>query len=323
MENQFKPGQRALVVGQHPHAGRFVTLVSYGPYGLDVLNMVGWLARADDSAGFYCQVENLAALGELPADEFYSHLQKAAGFDEQPPFEVGKKPKKDKKLPSVEVVEAVEEPASTVLTPTISPPRRETTLDKLQAYYKAFDTTSPVVLSKHQQEVLTRLDAAWTLLLNKKPEEKTITKLIKKFGISRAQAYRDLGDCKRLFGDVVKSSREADRYLLKEMAMETYSLSKKAGEFKEMNKAVDNLIKITGIQKDDANIPDAEAFLPSNYVLELKNNTGKDLTLNLEAIAALPAHEYEEVMNLIQETGGVSELEMLQKIMEAARGTVE
>ena len=305
MENQFKPGQRALVVGKHPHAGRFVTLVSYGPYGLEVLNLVGWLARADDSQGFYCQVENLTAL------------------DESAPFEVGLKPKKAKQAPAIEVVEAVEEPASTALVPTVSPGRRQTTLDKLQAYYKAADTTNPIALSKHQQEVLTRLEAAWALLLDKKPEEKTITKLIKKFGISRAQAYRDLGDSKHLFGDVVKSNREADRYLLKEMAMETYALSKKAGEFKEMNKAVDNLIKITGIQKDDANIPDAEAFLPSNYVLELKNNTGKDLTLNLEAIAALPAHEYEEVMNLIQETGGVSELEMLQKIMEAARGTVE
>jgi hypothetical protein len=302
VEKQFKPGQRALVVGQHPHAGRFVTLVSYGPYGLAVLNLVGWLARADDSEGFYCQVENLVEL------------------DVSAPFEVGLKPKKAKKEQAVEVVE---EPATTALTPTVSPGRRETTLDKLQAYYKALDTTNPVVLSKHQQEVHTRLDAAWTLLLAKKPEEKTITKLMQKFSISRAQAYRDLADCKRLFGDVVKSNKEADRYLLSEMAMETYALSKKAGEFKEMNKAVDNLIKIKGIQKDDANIPDAEAFQPSNYVLELKNNSGKDLTLNLEAIAALPAHEYEEVMNLIQETGGVSELEMLQKIMEAARGTVE
>lgn len=303
MENQFKPGQRALVVGQHPHAGRFVTLVSYGPYG--VLNVEGWLARADDSDGFYCQVENLTAL------------------DESAPFEVGLKPKKPKKEQLVEVVEAVEEPASTALTPTISPPRRETTLDKLRAYYKSADTSNPVVLSKHNQEVLKRLEAAWSLVLGKKPQEKIVTKLMGLFELSRAQAYRDIEDCKILFGDVVKSNREADRYLLREMALETYSLSKKAGELKEMNKAVEALIKITGVQKDDANIPDAEAFLPSNYVLELKNNTGKDLTLNLEAIAALPAHEYEEVMSLIQETGGVSELEMLQKIMEAARGTVQ
>lgn len=308
MPQVFTPGQRVLVVGKHPHAGRFATLLSYGPYGLKEFNFEGWHAKSDDGLEFYCQNENLTAL------------------DTSAPFEVGLKPPKEKKAkkePAIEVVEAVEEPASTALTPTVSPGRRETTLDRLQAYYKAADTAKPIALTKHQLEVHTRLDAAWTLLLDKKPEEKTITKLMKKFSISRAQAYRDLGDCKRLFGDVVKSTREADRYLLREMAMETYALSKKAGEFKEMNKAVDNLIKITGVQKDDANIPDAEAFLPSNYVLELKNNSGKDLTLNLEAIAQLPAHEYEEVMNLIQETGGVSELEMLQKIMEAARGTVE
>lgn len=307
MENQFKPGQRALVVGKHPHAGRFVTLVSYGPYGLEVLNLVGWLARADDSQGFYCQVENLTAL------------------DESAPFEVGLKPakeKKAKKVEAIEVVEAVEEPASTALVPTISPPRRETTLDKLRAYYKSADTTSPVVLSKHCQEVLKRLEAAWSLLLDKKPQEKTVTKLMRLFEISRPQAYRDMEDCKILFGDAVKSNLAADRYLLREMAMETYALSKKAGEFKEMNKAVDNLIKITGVQKDEANIPDAEALQPSNYVLELKNNSGKELTLNLEAIAQLPAHEYEEVMDIIQ-ASGTTDLEMLQKIMEAARGTVE
>jgi hypothetical protein len=305
MLQSLKPGHRVLIAGKHPHAGKFATLLSYGPYGLDVLNLVGWLARADDGQEFYCQVENVFPL------------------DEEPPFEVDKKPKKAKPVPAVEVVEAVEEPASTALAPTVSPARRETTLDKLRAYFKAADTTKPVVLSQHQLEVLTRLDAAWSLLLAKKPEEKAVTKLMSRFSISRAQAYRDLGDCKNLFGDVVKSNREADRYLLREMAMETYSMSKKAGEFKEMNKAVDNLIKITGVQKDDANIPDAEALQPSNYVLELKSRDGSDLTLNLETIAALPAHKYEEVMNIIQESGGVSELEMLQKIMEAARGTVE
>jgi len=296
MEQQFAPGQRALVVGRHPHAGTFVTLVSFGPYGLAILALEGWLARADDGQQFYCQLAELAGLAEdddqalVPAPD-------------------------DQAL----VVQVEELPADAGLEPTISPSKRETTLDKLRAYYRASEDV-PVLLTRHQQQVLKRLEAAWGLLLDAKTSEKAAKKLMENFKISRPQAYRDLRDCKQLFGDVVESSRKADRYLLKEMGLETYGKAKKAGELGEMNKALSNLIKITGIEKADPNIPDAEAFEASNYVLEVKGREGNGLTLNLETIAALPAHQWSEVLDIVQNSGASDE-EMLHKILEAARGT--
>lgn len=215
-----------------------------------------------------------------------------------------------------ELIEAEE------LPPTVSPGRRETTLDRLRAYYGAKED-EPVLLSEHQTAVLRRYEAAWGLLLEFKSNEQTLSKLMEVFDISRAQAYRDLAATKQLFGDVVKSNREAERHILKEMAMRTAREAMAAGPkfLKDVNKAIANLIKITGIDQMDPSIPDAEAFMPSNYMLELKTG-GKNLTLNLEKIAELPAHEYEEVMNIIQNSG-MSELEMLQKIQDAARGIVE
>ncbi|AMJ65040.1 hypothetical protein AXW84_06065 [Hymenobacter sp. PAMC 26628] len=259
-----------------------MTLLSYGPYGLSVLNLVGWLVRAQDGQEFYCQLKDLAG-GE----------------------------------PEPETVEAEE------LPPTVSPGRRETTLDRLRAYYAAKED-EPVVLTAHQQGVLTRYEAAWGLLLAFKSSEHVLEKLMKVYDISRAQAYRDLASTKLLFGDVVKSSQAAERHILKEMAMYAFREAKRNGPkfLKELNKAIANLIKITGIEKADPNVPDEAAFLPSNYVLELKPAGGKTLKLDLEKIAQLPAHEYEEVMEIIQGSG-TSEVEMLQKIMDAARGTVE
>jgi hypothetical protein len=208
------------------------------------------------------------------------------------------------------------------LAPTISPGRRETTIDRLRAYFKSIGTQTPLVLTRHQQQVLARLDAAWSLLLDAKPNEKAATKLMVRFKVSRAQAYRDLADCKLVYGDVVKSSKEADRYLAKEMTLDIYSRAKKAGELGEMNKAVVSLVKIMGLDKADAHIPDPESLEPSNYLLEVKGQEGPGLTLNLEAIAQLPAHEYEQVMEAIQNHGN-SPLEMLQRIQEAARGIAE
>lgn len=306
MKQQLKPGQRALVVGKHPHAGSFVTLLSYGPYGLEILNLEGWLVRDNEGQDFYCQEEQLAPLAgdqssEEPLASGQLHVPQAA----------------DPVPADVELVEAEE------LPPTVSPARRETTLDRLRAYFKKAGDGDKVVLSTHQLEVLERLEAAWSLTLDARTNEGATKKLMRRFNISRAQAYRDLTDSKQLFGDFVKSSKEADRYLLKEMGLDTFRRARKAGELDQMNKALANLVKITGVEKDDANLPDAQAYLPSNYVLELKSREGKEMTLNLETIAQLPAHEFEEVMNIIQESGGVSELEMMQKIMEAARGTVE
>lgn len=303
---KFKPGQRALVVGKHPHAGSFATLLTYGPYGLDFLQLEGWLARSSEGLEFYCQEEYLHALAgdessEEPLAGVQLHVPQAAD-----PVPV-----------DVQLVEAEE------LPPTVSPARRETTLDRLRAYFKKASDGDKVVLSTHQLDVLDRLEHAWSLTLDARTNEGATKKLMHKFNISRAQAYRDLTDSKQLFGDFVKSSKEADRYLLKEMGLDTYRRARKAGELDQMNKALANLIKITGIEKDDANLPDPQAYMPSNYVLELKSREGKEMTLNLETIAQLPAHEFEEVMNIIQESGGVSELEMMQKIMEAARGTVE
>jgi acyl-CoA-binding protein len=305
MKPKFTPGQRALVVGKHPHAGSFVSLASFGPYGLEILNLVGWLVRGDDSQEFYCQEEQLAPLAgdessEEPLADVLLHVPQGADL-----------------VPAdVQVVEAEEQP-------TVSPGRRETTLDRLRAYFKKASDGDKVVLSQHQLDVLERLEHAWSLTLEARTNEDAAKKLMRRFSISRAQAYRDLTDSKQLFGDATKSSKEADRYLLKEMGLDTFRKARKAGELDQMNKALANLVKITGIEKDDPNIPDAQAYMPSNYVLELKSKQGQDLTLNLETIAQLPAHQFEEVMDIIQESGGVSELEMMQKILEAARGTVE
>lgn len=210
--------------------------------------------------------------------------------------------------------------------PTISPGKRETTLDRLRAYFKSIASRSltPIVLTPHQQDVLARLEAAWGLLLDAKTSEYAVTKLMRRFELSRAQAYRDLQDCKQLFGDVVESSRKADRYLLKEMALANHHRAKKMEDVQGMNQALALLVKITGIEKADPNIPDESVFEPSTYVLELPQAAGgeKKLTLNLEAIAQLPAHEYEQVMDYIQQAG-TTDLEMLRYIQEAARGTTE
>jgi len=63
-EAKLKTGGKAKVVGKHPHAGCTATLLSYGPYGLSFLNLVGWRCRRDDSPTeeFYAKAENLKGI---------------------------------------------------------------------------------------------------------------------------------------------------------------------------------------------------------------------------------------------------------------------
>lgn len=63
---QLQPGDRVQLLDKHPWRGTTGTLVSYGPYGLDILKLEGWHVRLDENYGeCYAQPDDLAPLPML------------------------------------------------------------------------------------------------------------------------------------------------------------------------------------------------------------------------------------------------------------------
>lgn len=151
--------------------------------------------------------------------------------------------------------------------------RKLTSLEKIFLHY-----TNDRKLSAAQEEQRNRLEAAFTLLCNYHSPEQAVPILQAKFDISRPTAYRLIRDATNLFGDVNASNKEGYRHILYEYAMKTYQLAAKNHDHREMNRAVANMIKLKGLDRDDPDLPDFAKLEQHNYNIVLPANITDFLT---------------------------------------------
>lgn len=59
----LEPGARVLVVGKHAHQGTTGEAVSFGSYGPQWLEMVGWLVELDTGGSCYAKAYELQVIG--------------------------------------------------------------------------------------------------------------------------------------------------------------------------------------------------------------------------------------------------------------------
>lgn len=123
---------------------------------------------------------------------------------------------------------------------------KDTTFDRIFAHY-----VEDVVLTKKESEIKERWEAAWSLLCNYHSSEQAKPIIAKRFDISERQALRDIRNAILLFGDVTKSSKEGYRHILFEYSMKVWQLAAKNNNIQEMNRAIANMIKIKGLDKED------------------------------------------------------------------------
>jgi hypothetical protein len=192
-----------------------------------------------------------------------------------------------------------------------NPKKFDSKLEKIQGYYD----DEKIKLSPTEDELRVRLEAAFTLLCKYHSNEQAKDRLMSQFGYSQAQAYRDLRAAVELFGDIIKTKKEASRYILYELAMKNYQLAASKSDIDQMNKAVANLIKITGVDRDDFDLPDPSKIQPPMQMLSITYNfingphfkqidkKAQDVLLDLQAkINALidksPAKEYLDILTI-------------------------
>ena len=123
----------------------------------------------------------------------------------------------------------------------------DSSYDKIYAYYK--DSTR-YTLTPKQTELKDRWLASFTLRQNFHSREQAANVLMEKYEISRAQAYRDLKNAERLFGNVMKADRDGSLAILLEYSHKFLLMAIEAKDLKAIGKALELMGKYADVDKE-------------------------------------------------------------------------
>ena len=146
------------------------------------------------------------------------------------------------------------------------------TKDKIRAYFIEKDE---VKLTATEKKIKDRWTAAFSMLCNFHSPQQTATAIQKQFGITERQAFLDINHATEVFGDVHKSNKEGYKHILFEYCMKVLQLAAKYGNLSEMNKAINNMIQIKGLDTDEAGIPDFSAIQNNQYNISIPDEALK------------------------------------------------
>ncbi len=185
-----------------------------------------------------------------------------------------------------------------------------TTYDRIWAYMAYGE--SHIILSSAELEIKKRWEAAFSLLVNYHSTEQAVPLLIESQKISRAQAYRDIRDAKNLFGDVTKSSKSADRYILGELAMKTFQVAAKSHDVDGMNRAISNLIKIKGLDRPDDVSINPEDIESHSYYIVIGSGDDK-IKLDLSAMNDVPETQRTALAKFLNESIAIEDAQVIME----------
>lgn len=170
-----------------------------------------------------------------------------------------------------------------------------TTLDRIWAYCVWGE--DKLALSDTELKIKERFDTAFSLLAKFNSPEEVIPQLRSKFGISQAQAYRDIANAKRLYGDITESSKEADRYILSEYAMKTLKLAANLKDVKGMNAAIANLIKLKRLDQIDSSVLTEEDMQDHTYTMVMPGKNGEPIKIDLMDLDKIPKADKQSLLS--------------------------
>ena len=150
----------------------------------------------------------------------------------------------------------------------------KTTFDKIYKYYAVGGDS--VKLSEKEHQIRKRWQVAFSLLCNisEKGETRSVeavkNTLVETEGISAPQAYRDIKNAMRLFGDVLSATRKGQRHVIYEMQMRVYNLALREGseDLTAANRAIGNMINLFNLNFPDSANKD-EDIQPHTYKMSI------------------------------------------------------
>ena len=145
----------------------------------------------------------------------------------------------------------------------------DSTFDRISQYYRSENCK----LSTEDESIRIRWSTCFMQLNDEMNTDRDVVLfLVKQFGISEGQAYKDIRNSRRLFGDVRSYTKEAMRYHVAQWAIELLRLSKMKKDLRGMEKALERITKAYNLDKEDQDLPDPARFQPPVQLLTINYN---------------------------------------------------
>lgn len=144
----------------------------------------------------------------------------------------------------------------------------DTTLEKIMAHH-----IDPLKfpLSDKLQEIKDRWSDVLRMRLNYYSPQQVVDELIKKYGLSQAQAYLDVRNSETLYGSVMESDKKGKMAILYEYAHKYYQRAIQAKDLKAQAKALELMKEFGGIDEDALEF-NPEKF--ENYQIQVRLTKG-------------------------------------------------
>lgn len=183
-------------------------------------------------------------------------------------------------------------------------------MEKMHRHMFAGSDEVPVVFSKDEQNIVIRFRGAFTKWISEPHlrDIQVINFLENEYGISEAQAYRDLPRIKVLVGNVRNASKEFQRYRASEMILKGYQVAADAASNTEVKQAMamiragEALVKVHSLDKNEMDYIQFEDIVP----LELEPST------DISVIGRIPVPNLEELKAKLRKKYGVQQIEDIE-----------
>lgn len=182
-----------------------------------------------------------------------------------------------------------------------SRPNKVPMVEKVRQYYLTANTDNPVVLTELEEEYRQRMVSCWSLLCNYHSDEQARRIHAKNYGLKDRTAYRDVQNALYVFGEVSRTDKEGRRQQMYEWCVRALQMAKDQGDVKSMNRALENMMRLTGADQPDGDSPDFERLAPSLVVTALPQGIEdailsmlKGGSINLNKIPEAETIAYEE-----------------------------
>ncbi len=140
--------------------------------------------------------------------------------------------------------------------------------DLIRRYYLEDD--KEIKLSPKVEAIRRRWMSAHTLVLESDLKEGgVVNALMKMYGITERQAYRDLLNSTRLFGSVQEGTKAAWRYMVTQWAIDMLRKARLKHDLRAMDAALGRIISANNLDKDDSWMPDPEKMYPPQQLLTI------------------------------------------------------
>jgi len=155
---------------------------------------------------------------------------------------------------------------------------KDSLIEAVRDYYlNITNTRNPRILTPDQENYRQRLVSLWTLLCRYHSDEQARQIYKKNHNVSDSTSYRDLRAAYELFGDVRYTEKAGRRAILAEWCTNAYQLAMQKGDPKAANRAIENIIKISGLDMSEGDAPDFEKLQPSMLVMALPPDMERDI----------------------------------------------